>query len=130
MSQDEKMKTSMAAAGRNAVQDTPEVQGSNGVNHRGDHPSVKWLEYVAGTAEIPKTWVPKISMKHAFSNAHTRKMLIGASTQPDTELHLHSELLVYEIQMVDSAKEVVEIAFKTVGAENHLTNMQETLKQA
>ena len=32
--------------------------------------------------------------------------------------------------MVDSAKEVVEIAFRTVGAARHLTNMQETLKQA
>ena len=102
----------MAAAGRNAVQDTPEVQGNNGANHRSDHPSVKWLEYVAGTTEIPKTWVPKISMNQSLSNAHTWKMLIEASGQPNTEPHLHSELLMYEIQMVDSAQEVVEIAFK------------------
>ena len=119
----------MAAAGRNAVQDAPEVQGSNGANHRGDHPSVKWLQYVAGSADAPKTWVPKISMEQALSNAHTWKMLIEASTQPSTEPYLRSELLAYEIHMVDSAKEVVEIAFKTVGAARHLTNMQETLKQ-
>ena len=119
----------MAAAGRNAVQDAPEVQGSNGANHRGDHPSVKWLQYVTGTADVPKTWVPKISMEQALSNAHTWKMLIEASTQPDTEPYLRSELLVYKMQMVDSAKEVVEIVFKTVGAARHLTNMQETLKQ-
>ena len=129
MSQDKRRKTGMAAAGRNAVQDAPEVQGSNGANHRGDHPSVKWLQYVAGTAGIPRTWVPKTSMKQALSNAHTWKMLIEASTQPHTEPYLHSELLVYEIQMVDSAKEVVEIAFKTVGAARHLANMQETLSK-
>ena len=129
MSQDKRRKTGMAAAGRNAVQDAPEVQGSNGANHRGDHPSVKWLQYVAGSADAPKTWVPKISMEQALSNAHTWKMLIEASTQPSTEPYLRSELLAYEIHMVDSAKEVVEIAFKTVGAARHLTNMQETLKQ-
>ena len=55
MSQDKKRKTGMAAAGRNAVQDSAEVQGNNGANHRGDHPSVKWLGYVAGAAERPKT---------------------------------------------------------------------------
>jgi hypothetical protein len=57
-------------------------------------------------------------------------MLIRTLALLDTEPHLHSKLLVYEIHRVDSAKEVVEIAFKTVGAARHLTNMQETLKQA
>ena len=36
MSQDKKRKTGMAAAGRNEVQGTPEVQGSNGATKR--HP--------------------------------------------------------------------------------------------
>ena len=129
MAPDNKRKSGMSAAGRNSVQDAPEVQGSNGANHRGDHPCSRWLEYVAGTAEKPRTWVPETSIEVAIYNAHHWRMLVEASKRPHAEVLPSDELLVYEMQMRDTAAEVIKIAFKTVGAAEHLANVQQTLVQ-